>query len=149
MSSDDRFEEAVIKDNMFHRRLSDLRNSSLTEEHLTAIEELNRPAERTIFSEPEPVKTRLTLEDVERIAFFDDSSPTYNFRYLMRKLERESHDRHLKRLQSGTPQSIDTSDLHLEVVRALKEINSLLASVAYPLLTESGDLLESRLAKVA
>ena len=67
----------------------------------------------------------------------------------MRKLERESHDRHLKRLQSGTPQSIDTSDLHLEVVRALKEINSLLASVAYPLLTESGDLLESRLAKVA
>ncbi|MGD9680968.1 MAG: GGDEF domain-containing protein [Candidatus Obscuribacterales bacterium] len=89
MSSDDRFEEAVIKDNMFHRRLSDLRNSSLTEEHLTAIEELNRPSERTIFSEPEPVKTRLTLEDVERIAFFDDSSPTYNFRYLMRKLERE------------------------------------------------------------
>ena len=67
----------------------------------------------------------------------------------MRKLERESHDRHLKRLQSGTPQSIDTSDIHLEAVRALKEINSLLASVAYPLLTESGDLLESRLAKVA
>jgi len=39
------------------------------------------------------------------------------------------------------------SDIHLEAVRALKEINSLMASVAYPLLTQSGDLLESRLAK--
>lgn len=67
----------------------------------------------------------------------------------MRKLERASHDRHLKRLQSGTPQSIETSDIHLEAVRALKEINSLLATVAYPLLTESGDLLESRLTKSA
>ncbi|UDL91952.1 Na/Pi cotransporter family protein [Mesorhizobium sp. PAMC28654] len=65
----------------------------------------------------------------------------------MRKLERMSHDRHLKRLQSGMPQSIDTSDIHLEAVRALKEINSLMASVAYPLLTQSGDLLESRLAR--
>lgn len=65
----------------------------------------------------------------------------------MRRLERASHDRHLKRLQSGTQQSIETSDIHLETVRALKEINSLLASVAYPLLTESGDLLDSRLAK--
>ena len=53
------------------------------------------------------------------------------------------------RLQSGTPESIETSDMHLEVVRALKEINSLLVTVAYPLLTESGDLLESRLAKIA
>ncbi|MFU0504389.1 Na/Pi cotransporter family protein [Pseudaminobacter sp. NGMCC 1.201702] len=68
---------------------------------------------------------------------------------LMRKLERASHDRHLKRLQSGQVQSIETSDLHLETMRALKEINSLMAAVAYPLLKESGDLLESRLAKVA
>ncbi|MDX8502166.1 Na/Pi cotransporter family protein [Mesorhizobium sp. VK4C] len=65
----------------------------------------------------------------------------------MRKLERLSHDRHLRRLQSGTPESIETSDIHLEAVRALKEINSLLASVAYPLLSQSGDLLESRLAQ--
>ncbi|MEI9415151.1 Na/Pi cotransporter family protein [Mesorhizobium sp. Cs1321R2N1] len=65
----------------------------------------------------------------------------------MRELERMSHDRHLKRLQSGMTQSVDTSDIHLEAVRALKEINSLMASVAYPLLTQSGDLLESRLAR--
>jgi phosphate:Na+ symporter len=64
----------------------------------------------------------------------------------MRTLERQSHGRHLKRLQSGTLESVETSDMHLEVARALKEINSLLATVAYPLLTESGDLLQSRLA---
>ncbi|CAI2936693.1 Na/Pi cotransporter family protein [Aminobacter niigataensis] len=67
----------------------------------------------------------------------------------MRRLERDSHERHLKRLQSGTPQSIETSDIHLEAVRALKEFNSLLVSVAYPILTQSGDLLESRLARTA
>ncbi|MBZ9716213.1 Na/Pi cotransporter family protein [Mesorhizobium sp. AD1-1] len=66
----------------------------------------------------------------------------------MRTLERRSHDRHLKRLQSGTPESIETSGLHLEFARGLKEINSLLVTVAYPILTESGDLLQSRLAKV-
>lgn len=67
----------------------------------------------------------------------------------MRRLERESHERHLLRLQSGTLQSIETSDIHLEAVRALKEFNSLLVSVAYPILTQSGDLLESRLTRTA
>ncbi|MEO9339507.1 Na/Pi cotransporter family protein [Mesorhizobium sp. SB112] len=66
----------------------------------------------------------------------------------MRVLERRSHDGHLMRLRSGTLESIETSDMHLEVARAFKEINSLLATVAYPLLTESGHLLQSRLAVV-
>jgi phosphate:Na+ symporter len=64
----------------------------------------------------------------------------------MRVLERRSHDSHLMRLRTGTPESVETSDMHLEVARALKEINSLLVTVAYPLLTESGELLKSRLA---
>lgn len=67
----------------------------------------------------------------------------------VRSLERASHERHLYRLQVGTTQSIETSDIHLEAIRALKEINSLMVTVAYPLLTESGDLLTSRLARVA
>lgn len=41
---------------------------------------------------------------------------------------------HLARLREGAQQSIATSDLHLETIRALKNINSLLASVAYPVL---------------
>ena len=65
---------------------------------------------------------------------------------VLRKLERDSHNRHLSRLQSGAVESIETSGLHLEAVRALKEINSLLVSVAYPILAETGQLLRSRLA---
>lgn len=65
---------------------------------------------------------------------------------VLRKLERESQDKHLERLKSGQPESIETSDMHLEIVRALKEINSLAAKVAYPILKESGHLLDSRLA---
>ncbi|MGN7867263.1 Na/Pi cotransporter family protein [Paracoccus sp. 22332] len=66
---------------------------------------------------------------------------------VLRRLERESHDRHLARLRSGQAESMETSDLHLEVVRSLKEINSLLVKVAYPILTRNGDLLESRLTR--
>jgi phosphate:Na+ symporter len=66
---------------------------------------------------------------------------------VIRKLERDSHDRHLVRLRSAQADSIDTSDIHLETVRAIKEINSLLVTVAYPILTQSGHLLESRLAQ--
>jgi phosphate:Na+ symporter len=61
-------------------------------------------------------------------------------------LERETRARHLHRLMKGTPESIATSDLHLEVVRALKEINSLYTAVAYPILSKSGALLDTRIA---
>lgn len=67
----------------------------------------------------------------------------------VRAMERDSHERHLRRLQAGKVESIETSDLHLETLRALKEINSLLVTVAYPLLTLTGDLLSSRLARSA
>lgn len=65
----------------------------------------------------------------------------------MRSAERASYGEHLKRLQSGAAQSIETSNIHLETVRALKTINSLFASVAYPILAKSGDLLDSRLSQ--
>jgi len=48
-------------------------------------------------------------------------------------------------LQNGGADSIETSNIHLETLRALKTINSLFASVAYPILRASGDLLDSRL----
>ena len=64
----------------------------------------------------------------------------------MRRLERESHERHLARLQEGNAASLATSNWHLEVVRAFKEINSLLVTVAVPILEERGMILKSRLA---
>jgi len=65
----------------------------------------------------------------------------------MRSAERASASEHLQRLRQGASHSIETSNIHLETVRALKNINSLFASIAYPILAESGDLLESRLAR--
>ena len=63
----------------------------------------------------------------------------------MGSAERESYAQHLRRLQAGGAQSVETSNIHLETVRALKTINSLFASVAYPILQESGELLDTRL----
>ncbi|ODT84024.1 MAG: hypothetical protein ABS76_00495 [Pelagibacterium sp. SCN 64-44] len=50
---------------------------------------------------------------------------------------RASAAEHLARLRDGAQQSIATSNIHLETVRAFKTINSLLASVAYPVLRQT------------
>jgi phosphate:Na+ symporter len=63
----------------------------------------------------------------------------------MRTLERQSRKNHLRRLQGGSEESIETSDLHLEIVRSLREINTLFAVAAYPILSRNGQLRESRL----
>jgi len=65
----------------------------------------------------------------------------------IRAQERNSNDQHLRRLQTGSVVSIETSDIHLETLRALRQINSLFASGAYPILSQNGELLDSRLAK--
>src|SRR5258708_7427309 len=84
-----RFEEAVIKDNLFHQQLSNVRNHTVNADQELAMSLLRQPKEKTIFSEPEPAKVVLTIDEVERMAFYDDSAPVYNFRYLMRKLKHE------------------------------------------------------------
>ena len=43
------------------------------------------------------------------------------------------------------PQSIETSGLHLDVIRDLKRIDSHLTAVAYPILDAAGELRPSRL----
>ena len=67
----------------------------------------------------------------------------------IRQLEQQSIEQHYQRLRSGSAQSIESSNIHLETIRALRQLNSLFAAVAYPILSRSGDLLDSRLAKVA
>lgn len=63
----------------------------------------------------------------------------------LRDLERESSQRHFMRLGEGAPRSVETSSIHLDTIRDLKQINSLLASMAYPVLEEQGLLRGSRL----
>ncbi|MGV6849470.1 MAG: Na/Pi cotransporter family protein [Marinibacterium sp.] len=54
-------------------------------------------------------------------------------------------ERHLKRLQQGATASIETTNIHQETLRLLKQINAALSYVAYPIAEETGDLLDSRL----
>lgn len=66
----------------------------------------------------------------------------------LRDLERETTRQHFARLRAGSPRSIETSTIHLDTIRDLKQINSLLASLAYPVLEEEGLLGGTRLRKL-
>ena len=57
----------------------------------------------------------------------------------------DSAEQHLDRLRSGRIESIESSALHLDLLRDFKRINSHLVSVAYPILEAEGELRESRL----
>ena len=63
----------------------------------------------------------------------------------IRSVETASAERHLDRVRAGNAAAIETSSLHMDILRDLKRVNAHLASVAYPLLQETGSLRESRL----
>jgi phosphate:Na+ symporter len=67
----------------------------------------------------------------------------------VRHIEQNLQKRHLERLQEGRTESIETSSIHQETLRALKYVNTAFSMVAHPILIETGDLLESRLADAA
>ena len=62
-----------------------------------------------------------------------------------RDMEREYAATHLDRLSGMTPQSMDTSSLHLDLISDLKRVNSHICSIAYPILDSAGVLAPSRL----
>ncbi len=66
----------------------------------------------------------------------------------VREAAQDLERKHLERLQKGLAESIDTSAIHLDLLRSLKAVNTSFAMIAYPLLQETGALLESRLADV-
>jgi phosphate:Na+ symporter len=63
----------------------------------------------------------------------------------MRAAESEAADSHFTRLREGRPESIETSSIHLDIIRDLKRIHGHIVSVAYPILEVAGELTESRL----
>ena len=63
----------------------------------------------------------------------------------IRSAERDATESHLRRLREGTVASLETSALHLDILRDLKRINAHIVSVAHPILEASGELRESRL----
>lgn len=52
----------------------------------------------------------------------------------LRSVELTAAERHLERLREGRPETLETTSLHLDVLRDLKRINSHICSVAYPAL---------------
>jgi phosphate:Na+ symporter len=62
----------------------------------------------------------------------------------LRSAELAAADSHLARLREGRPESIESSSLHLDVLRDLKRIHSHICSVAYPILETAGALQSGR-----
>jgi phosphate:Na+ symporter len=63
----------------------------------------------------------------------------------VRKVEQKLQRNHIGRLREGLSESIETSNIHQETLRALKQINTAFSMVGHPILLKSGDLLKSRL----
>lgn len=63
----------------------------------------------------------------------------------LRAAERDAAQLHFSRLREGVAESLETSAIHLDMIRDLKRIHGHLTSVAYPILEAAGELAESRL----
>jgi phosphate:Na+ symporter len=63
----------------------------------------------------------------------------------LRATEFAASESHLARLREGRPESIESSSLHLDILRDLKRIHSHICSVAYPVLERAGELQPNRL----
>ena len=73
------------------------------------------------------------------IAAFAGGDPVLAQQVLERKLELSQTERrfrqaHIERLHAGFRESIDTSEIHLDILTNLKRINSHITAVAYPIL---------------
>ena len=87
------------------------------------------------------------IMDSLRIAFgiFMSGDPSEAHKLLaeksaLRNAELAATERHLERLREGRPESLETTSLHLDVLRDLKRIHSHICSVAYPVLDAAGQL---------
>lgn len=93
--------EWVIKDNLFHRRVSDIRNQVTWDFEQTekAVDLLQSGG---LFGNNQQQTRELTEEEIEAIAFFDPLTPNFKFAYILRVLRRE-----LKRAKRyGRPLSV-------------------------------------------
>ncbi len=59
---------------------------------------------------------------------------------LIKQAEMQASINHMGRMQQGIPETLATSDLHMDIIRDLRRINSLMAAIAYPILEEAGEL---------
>lgn len=67
----------------------------------------------------------------------------------IRRLEQDLQERHLRRLRARRSDSVASTNMHQEVLRLLKQVNASFSYVAYPIIEEAGEMLDSRLARPA
>lgn len=67
----------------------------------------------------------------------------------IRNAERDAAESHYERLRAGRVESLETSSIHLDLLRDLKRINGHLAATAHPILEATGELQSSRLRSTA
>lgn len=67
----------------------------------------------------------------------------------LRNTELAAVERHLDRLREGRPETIETTSLHLDVLRDLRRIHSHICSVAYPVLDAAGEPYRKTTAETA
>jgi phosphate:Na+ symporter len=65
----------------------------------------------------------------------------------LRNVELAATERHLDRLREGRPETIETTSLHLDVLRDLRRIHSHICSVAYPVLDAAGEFVARQFAE--
>ena len=75
----------------------------------------------------------------------DDAKRLLEEKTHFRELERAYSATHLERLSDRSVASMETSALHIDLISDFRRINSLLCSIAYPILEQHGALAPSRL----
>jgi phosphate:Na+ symporter len=68
---------------------------------------------------------------------------------VFRELETRATEAHFARIRAGRVESVETSALHLDILRDVKRINAHIAAAAYAVLEKRGELLPSRLRRDA
>lgn len=63
----------------------------------------------------------------------------------LREQEMVASEKHFKRLSAGVAETVATSNLHLDILRDLRRINSYVSLIAYPILEAAGELKTTRL----
>lgn len=65
----------------------------------------------------------------------------------LRAAELQAAEHHLDRLREGRPETLETTSLHLDILRDLKRIHSHICSVVYPVLESAGQVVTANVSE--
>ncbi|MGF7161201.1 phosphate:Na+ symporter [Rhodoligotrophos appendicifer] len=145
-----------------HQRLAEILSFSINLEHIGDIVDKNlmeltsKKIKRGMVLSPQGLTEiddmyARVLKDLQlSIAVFltadlDAAKALFAEKEHFRDLERIANDSHFQRVREGVKESIESSGLHLDLIRDLKRIESHIAAAAYPVLEQHGLLRPSRL----